>query len=144
MPKLTNEQVKDMMDQLSEHFGEPVMPLKAFCFTMRQWATCIEQGVRDRKAENDGLGRGGNQHQHGQEYVAHIGHILTDIAKSALLGRLFYGGEKLRTIRCSVHNGHWSGLEWQDPSTGQGNTCPHGCGLTGWLPEKSDGEDTNR
>lgn len=128
MTKLTNEQANDMMRQLSEHFGEPVMPLKAFCFTMRRWVDCIEQGVQDRKAENDGLGRGGNQHQHGQEYVAQLGHILTDIAKSDLLGRLFYGHEQVRTVKCPEHKGHWVGIESDT------NFCKHGCGFTGWLP----------
>jgi hypothetical protein len=51
-----------------------------------------------------------------------------DIHKSDLLYRLIYCGEKLRTEQCPEHKGEWSGLEHPD------HRCPHGCGLTGWLP----------
>ena len=58
------------------------------------------------------------------------------IHKSCLLHRLVYLGEPLRTERCPVHGGEWSGLS---PVP-----CPHGCDATcgcrtGWLSVKGDG-----
>lgn len=130
---MTDQQAEEMLRQLSEHYHEPVMPLKRFCATMKKWVDCIEQGCNERPEG----GRGQPDHQHGQEYVKQLGHILTDIAKSDLLARLFYLGEEPRTVKCPIHNGHWSGIEWHDESTGKGNVCPHGCGLSGWLPNPS-------
>lgn len=131
---LTNEQAEDMRRQLSEHYHEPVMTLTKFCATMRKWADCVRQGVREKP--EGGRGGGDSHYQHGEAYAPHIDHILTDIAKSALLGRLFYLGQEPRTTKCPEHNGHWSGIEWEDPERGQGNVCSHGCGLTGWLPNE--------
>ncbi len=58
---------------------------------------------------------------------------LLAIEKSCLLDRLIYARQPLRTVKCPEHRGVWSGVEmprhW--PLT---NACPHGCGLTGWLP----------
>lgn len=55
--------------------------------------------------------------------------VFLQISKSALLDRLLYGGEPVRTKPCPEHKGRWSGLEFGE------NMCPHGCQLTGWLPE---------
>lgn len=52
------------------------------------------------------------------------------IEKSSLLYRLLYLGEPLRTQKCPVHLGVWHGI--------QPVPCPHGCGLTGWLPKILD------
>lgn len=117
--KLTDDQVQDMLKQLREHFNEPVMPLGRFCETMVKWIGCIEQGVTETDRD----------HQQGQHYAKHLRHVLTDIHKSALLGRMFFAGEEPRTEKCPEHKGHWSGLE------GLNNECPHGCQLTGWLPD---------
>lgn len=61
-----------------------------------------------------------------------ISQVFLWIRKSDLLDRLLYQGQKLRTERCPVHDGRWSGLE--HPT----NYCEHGCGFTGWLPEPED------
>lgn len=52
------------------------------------------------------------------------------IRKSCLLKRLVYFGQPLRTERCPVHRGRWSGIRME--------RCPHGCDklcgcTTGWL-----------
>lgn len=63
----------------------------------------------------------------------HIESTALRIRKSNLLARLLYGGEKLRPTMCPEHKGVWSGIEWRmDESS---NVCPHGCNLTGWIPE---------
>ena len=46
------------------------------------------------------------------------------IAKSSFLYRVLYLGEPLRTVRCPVHQGHWSGAAMFEG-------CE--CGGTGWL-----------
>jgi hypothetical protein len=48
------------------------------------------------------------------------------IQKSNLLARMFFAGEKPRENICPVHKGRWSGIM---------GDCPHGCQLTGWIPD---------
>jgi len=55
------------------------------------------------------------------------------IIKSCLLHRMIYLGEPLRTEKCPIHQGQWSGIKFE--------RCPHGCDATcgcstGWLPTK--------
>ena len=115
---MTDEEANYLLRHLQTHFHEPVMPLSYFCKTMQKWIECIEQGVAEKTSD----------YQHGVAYENHLRHILTDIHKSNLLARLF-NAEEPRTKKCPEHKGHWSGLETLD------GVCPHGCGLTGWLPE---------
>jgi len=67
-----------------------------------------------------------------------INQVSLMIRKSSLLFRLIYCGEKLRPTMCPEHKGEWSGLEMPPiPEHGiEGNVCPHGCHLTGWIPER--------
>ena len=67
--------------------------------------------------------------------------IRMQIGKSCLLSRLVYIGEPLRTEKCPIHKGVWSGIQIE--------ACPHGCNAascgctTGWLPTRAillDGE----
>lgn len=46
------------------------------------------------------------------------------IQKSSLLARLVYCGEAVRTEKCPIHKGQWSGI----------GACEYGCGQTGWIP----------
>jgi hypothetical protein len=53
--------------------------------------------------------------------------------KSNYLSRRLHSGQKHRTEKCPVHEGHWSGYGY----------CDQGCSLgiydsTGWLPEPGD------
>lgn len=57
------------------------------------------------------------------------------IVKSNLLDRLIYGQEKLRTRKCPLHKGKWSGISFD-------KKCPGLCdstngNLTGWIPEEA-------
>lgn len=82
------------------------------CDSMRKWRDALEaSGEFERQVEA-------------------IDTTFGMIGKSSMLDRLIYGCEPLRTEKCPKHKGRWSGL----PSSP--NDCPHGCGLTGWLPAK--------
>lgn len=106
---LTDERAAEMLEQLTAHFGVPVMPLTRYCDALRTWAKCII----DRDGyDGSGLARA----------VSVVG---LGIEKSSLLARLLYEGEPLRTKKCPVHDGTWCGI----------NPCPHGCGETGWVPD---------
>lgn len=83
------------------------------CLSMRKWRDALEEsGEFERQVQAIDLAFG-------------------MISKSSMLDRLIYGCEPLRTEKCPTHKGKWSGLE-----DGR-NDCPHGCGLTGWLPVKA-------
>ncbi len=69
----------------------------------------------------------GNQ---GHEYFEYLRHITLDIEKSALLWRLLYREEKLRTEKCPTHKGELNMDLWlRHPDAVR---CV--CGGTGWLP----------
>jgi hypothetical protein len=67
-----------------------------------------------------------------EELSDRVARTFMAIEKSNLLARLLYSGEKLRIKMCPEHKGVWSGIEWHDTK------CPHGCQLTGWIPEPED------
>lgn len=122
-----------MLEQLSKHYRQPVLPLNRFCDAITTWMRAIEQNNTEEEARREHpLGRWRPEDQHGHSYWQHLGKIKTDIRKSGLLYRLLFKGEKLRTRRCPVHRGH----QMLGPSK---EACPHGCGFTGWLPEEPAG-----
>lgn len=158
---LTDEQAEEMLKQLSAHFRQPVQPVSRYCAALRAWGDAQHQSYLEMREElfpgldgdsrlpeaqvafdlykaetKDPLShpdknRGYKLHtlMRMKSWNETLSSVELSIRKSALLARLIYGGEKLRTQKCPQHKGHWSGLEHPD------NQCPHGCGLTGWLPE---------
>lgn len=159
---LTAEEAERMLLRLRGFYNEPVMPITRYCDGLREWANALadrstslrrelypdlEGPYEDPKTQAayalyreetaDEAYRALAAPRWAQVYdlklyekaseITH--HVFTMIRKSSLLDRLLYAGEKLRTRKCPTHNGHWSGLEHD------GNVCPHGCQLTGWLPE---------
>jgi hypothetical protein len=117
MADLTEEQAQQMLKDLAEHYGEPVKPVGEYCKAISAWMKCI--------VENNA-----------KEYAGVLHRIEIDIRKSALLCRLIYCGEKLRTEPCPIHKGHLNMAEWIGfPSEPQ---CEHLCGGTGWLPQPGD------
>ena len=117
---LTDEQAQEMLDRLEEHFREPVLPMSRYCKEFETWMRCISDLAKNSKSP---------QNEHGASYAPHISRIWTDIKKSNLLARLLYAKEPLRTRRCPVHNGRWSGI----------GDCEHGCDETGWIREAETG-----
>ena len=79
------------------------------CDSMRAWRDAMDDEGHDVRAVDETFRR---------------------IGKSALLDRLIYRCEPLRTEKCPAHKGRWSGIPSSDAE------CPHGCALTGWLPVK--------
>lgn len=108
MSDLTDDQAQAMLDTLTEHYRQPVLPMSSYCDAFRTWFQCIRE----------------NPHEHGSDYKDLLWQIQTDIEKSSLLDRMLYGGEGLRTRKCPEHDGKWSGID----------VCEHGCGSTGWIP----------
>lgn len=122
---MNDTKAKELLNQLTDYYGEPILPMSIFCKAITTWFRCIEQNniVEDSKiVDGELIGRGSGQH--GEDYYQHLRKIETDIRKSSLLARLLYGKEELRTEKCPIHKGHWSGL----------GECKHGCDLEGWLP----------
>jgi len=196
--ELTAEQAEAMLQVLSKHFKEPVLPMSRFCGTLWTWARCLSDRASRLRSEllpnfNDWdesdpesfkrTREGQVQHDehdaaehrealHGlvptglrmlspetakeilcvfvereptrreyalsqlisfEEEASWAQTLFTNIEKSNLLARLFFGKEKLRTKLCPEHKGTWSGIEW-----GPENACPHKCQLTGWIQEPED------
>lgn len=111
--KLTDDEAKAMLDRLTKVLREPVLPMSQYCAAFETWMHCV-QGAHKKDPSG-----------HGSSYAPLMGRIWTDVKKSSLLARLLYGGEKLRTRECPVHNGKWSGL----------GDCELGCDCTGWIPD---------
>jgi hypothetical protein len=114
--KLTDEQVKEMLLKLEDHFGEPVRPVSDYCKAFETWF-----GVVTKKAMQAG----------DRQTITSMNSVRISIKKSNLLARLIYGGEKLRTKECPIHKGKWNG---QAMLMG----CEHNCDGTGWLREPED------
>lgn len=127
-PLLTVEQTKEMLAQLSRYYGEPVMPMSRYCRAFERWLGAIATlNARPPRDENDKP-----EYRHGHRWAPFVRDIRLAISKSSLLGRLLYEGEEFRTVECPEHKGKWSGLEFPE------SPCPHGCNMTGWLPQPND------
>jgi hypothetical protein len=109
-----------MLKLLTEHFQQPVLPMRRFCAAISQWFRCIEELNTDPEEEK--------QWCQGNEYWMHLRKIETDIQKSNLLYRLLYVGEKFRTEKCPAHKGHLTFAQEQV----EGCTCDG----TGWVPQE--------
>ena len=123
---MTKEEALEMRKQLTEHYGEPVRPVSEYCEAFRAWRDAL--GDKVRRSEE---GKDRRDISLENAYDA-LNTLLIPIAKSSMLGRMMYGEEQARTEMCPEHKGQWAGLEFG------GNICPHGCQLTGWLPNKEE------
>lgn len=131
---LTPEQVAEHTDALTHHYGERVAPVGDYCQGFYDWEKAIAAKVDRLEAgteyeANYGDGWAAVVADELERWRAVLDALRTiglPIAKSSMLGRRIYGGEKLRTEMCPEHRGQWSGLAYAK------TLC--GCDLTGWLP----------
>lgn len=100
---VTNEEAEALLKQLSEHYSEPVMPVRRYCQAFEDWGRALNEN--------------------GHELSQYVNIMVTAIYKSNLLARLIYGGEKLRTKKCPVHQGTWSGCSFPDDSLPNFGRC---------------------
>jgi hypothetical protein len=125
MPKrktsLKANEVNAMLRALSRHFDEPVMPISKYCDALLTWAAVINEAVRAGEGDDDL-----------KELSQSIGTTFLGIRKSNLLARLLYAGEELRTEKCPVHKGRWTGYSQELKCVNE--RYPFGCDYTGWLP----------
>lgn len=121
---LTPDQVTEYTDALTRHYGETVRPVSAVCAALSEYVDALIQNESDGPYSPQ---IGAMIREHGQT-------ILTYATKSALLARLIYAGEHLRTRKCPEHDGHWSGLASAPLSCGCGDSPDGRWGnITGWL-----------
>ena len=118
---MTRQQAEHMLHTLSEHYGEPVMPISRYCQALETWGHAV---AANHSNEGDEL----------HHIAVVVGPVTLAIRKSNLLARLIYDGQKLRSQPCPVHKGHWSGCVFEDPGCG----CVSGGNVTGWLPEPEE------
>jgi hypothetical protein len=109
---ITKDQAEEMLNQLTEYYQCPVMPVDRYCRCLETWA----------------------------EVASKAGEISSDfvmqlhtVYKSNLLYRLIYLGEELRTTPCPVHKGVWSGWALSEKNN---CACLSGVNITGWLPNE--------
>lgn len=118
---MTEELAQLMRRELEEHYKEPVRPVSEYCNAFREWHKAL--GEKCKREEHDDY----RDESLIKAYEA-LNALALPIYKSAMLGRMIYGGEQARIEMCPKHKGRWVGLPWGD------NDCEHGCQLTGWLP----------
>ncbi|HZS27758.1 MAG TPA: hypothetical protein VFB76_11050 [Candidatus Angelobacter sp.] len=123
--KIRNDaEAQELLAKLEDYYHQPVLPLRSFCKAIQTWMDCVTKNNIDPD-----LAR--NDFESGHDYYEYLGQISIDIKKSNLLGRLLYAKEPLRTRMCPKHKGHWDGKAMFFEQ------CPHDCGGTGWLKERS-------
>lgn len=118
---LTDEEAAEGLRILSDHFGQPVLPLRRVCDAFDQWVRAVRENNREMY---DGALKGASS-------------IRLSISKSGLLFRLLYRGESVRTEKCPYHKGSMSSGQWA-----LGGEVPEGCKCdgSGWVPEAKAGK----
>lgn len=136
---MTEREAKEMLEKLTKHYKQPVMPISKYCEAISTWMTVMQNKAR---AKEEKAGR--PRDEWGPLAKLHL--VRMSIMKSNLLWRMLYRGEALRTIACPVHGGRQAtGLlclrqenyfDENGDIKARGNEC--GCGGTGWLPNEEE------
>ena len=165
---MTEDEAKAMLARLSEHYGQPVMPIGKYCDALVKWENAWHERAhraivaaypgtgsddRDerskayRRFDEDRARRRDPAHTisvpcsdaiEAEEDAQAISRVFMKIRKSNLLCRLLYAGQELRTEMCPTHKGKWSGCSWGENPC----ACNDDGNVTGWLPvaaKKNDG-----
>lgn len=104
--KLTAEEAKEMLKQLSEYYGQPVKPVGQFCAIVLNWYRAMRDGD-----------------YYDEDTIKALKTVRMGISKSNFLWRLLYLDQPVRTEKCPAHKGRWSGV----------GSCTYGCDQVGWL-----------
>jgi len=128
------EKAQEMLKILSDYYKCPVMPITIYCDTLSKWKHLLLENGMKRQEENE-------KDTILLDLYSQVSSAFMAITKSNLLSRLLYEGEELRTKKCPVHQGQWSGCRWEVQECAtifypQG--CMSGSNITGWLPEQKD------
>jgi hypothetical protein len=128
---IPEERLQEMLDDLRQHYGEPVRPVSEYCQAFYDW-----QKVWGEKIKRIDDGKEPDQWtedpRHARKILEALNFIMLPIIKSNYLWRRLYGDGLHRTEMCPEHKGRWSGYS-HDRACDYG--CNHGYDLTGWLPE---------
>ncbi len=121
---MTDEEAEALLKQLSDHYKQPVMPVQRYCDALRAWENVLWQNADT------------------QEIAKAASATFMAIVKSNMLSRLIYDGEKVRTRKCPIHDGHWSGCRWDEPfcDCQMMENGEYGSNVTGWLPQEINRE----
>jgi hypothetical protein len=123
--KIRNDaEAQELLAKLEDYYHQPVLPLRSFCKAIETWMECIIKNNTEPELVRHDL-------ESGRRYYKHLPQLKIDIRKSNLLGRLLFAKESLRSKMCPKHKGHWDGRAMFFEK------CPHDCGGTGWLKERS-------
>lgn len=116
----TKDEAEALLIALSEFYGERVAPASHHCSALLEWMRIMDSS--------------GYAPEVGKAW----GSIALTLTKSNLAARLVYGGERVRTEKCPVHQGRWSGCTWGDNVCEEG--CMYGSNVTGWLQSRHEYE----
>lgn len=124
--------------------------LGAICEAIFTWSRIMSERLKEDQLNEDGWGQAQNVWRLNSKTKKHdqyitpsevMGNLPLWMTKSNLLYRLIYLGEPLRTEKCPIHKGQWSGCRFfQDPCDCQKIILPDGrvvidSNVTGWLLE---------
>lgn len=123
MPITSSKEAESLLLQLTEFYGQPVMPVRAFCDKFQVWLGALRD-ARKRQAVD------GSDYDRFSAMLRHAHETMLDVTKSNLLHRLLYRGEELRTQMCPKHKGVWSGCATGDKKC---LFCMSGGNITGWV-----------
>ena len=116
---MTDPEAEAALKALCKHYRQPVLPLSRFCEAVRTWFRAIERNNTDPSLGRPGRHSKARMTSRTPQHRA--GHLKVQPPRPASTC-----WEKLRTVPCPEHKGHW---------TGDGK-CQ--CEGTGWLREPED------
>ena len=135
---LNDDVAKKMMNAASKVFGgEPVRKVSDYCKSFYLWQDAINARHNElHQRKENGEEVQDSEFPQGEDFADELTHVMMCLQKSALLLRLVYNGEPLRTEKCPIHKGQWSGCD--DRADCFSEEYPQGCmsgsNITGWLP----------
>jgi hypothetical protein len=132
---LDGEIASEMQAALEQFYGQRVTTVSSYCGALYTWLNVVQDS--GYLGERLGLGR---DETRDNIINATLTHLRLSLEKSNLAFRLLYLGEKVRTKKCPVHDGHWT-FGFPDGINDGKGTCEHcmsagnGWNIPGWIYE---------